>query len=228
MRVARWSFTLVVALWVSGPASAGLGIFSKKPKGDPATQVPALIMQLKTDKDDGKRTSAAEDLRNFDPKAFPEMMTVLADAVTKDTSASVRTEAASTIAKLRPINQQAGYALEQAAANDPSMRVRMAARQSLWQYNLLGYRSAKPAPEPSAVVAPPAPGPVQSKPRVSAKNPGGIKESPEPPLADAPVIQTEPIAPPKLLTPPPVKMAPVKPVKPKGNEPQGPSLGSPE
>ncbi len=227
MRNAPWLFTLIVVLGVVGPAPAGLGIFSRKPKVNPAEQVPALIMQLKTDKDEDKRSAAAEELRNYDPKAYPEMMTVLADALLKDSGAGVRTEAASTIAKLRPINQQAGYALEQAAANDPSIRVRMAARQSLWQYNLLGYRSAKPPTETPAPQSAPVAG-VQSKPYVAAKNPRAGKESPEPPLADASSAQPIPVAPPKLLTPPAVKQAPVKPTVPKGKEPQGPSLGSPE
>src|SRR5262249_25759549 len=122
MRLATWLFSVALTFSLAQPASAGLGIFSRKPKIDPAEHVPALIMQLKTDKDEVKRTNAAEELRSFDPKAFPEMMTVLSDALLKDASPAVRSEAASTIAKLRPINQQAGYALEQAAANDPSMR----------------------------------------------------------------------------------------------------------
>jgi hypothetical protein len=225
MRKAHWLFAVAVMLSVVSRAPAGFGIFSRKPKIDPAEHVPALIMQLKTDKDESKRTTAAEELRNFDPKAFPEMMTVLADALLKDSSAGVRAEAASTIAKLRPINQQAGYALEQAAANDPSMRVRMAARQSLWQYNLLGYRSSKPPAEAIAAPTPPV-APVASKPHVSAKNPRGAKESPEPPLADGLSPKTVPITPPKLLTPP-TQAVPVKPAQPNGGDTQGPSLGNP-
>ena len=222
MRLATWLFSVALTLSLVPPASAGLGIFSRKPKIDPAEHVPALIMQLKTDKDEVKRTNAADELRNFDPKAFPEMMTVLSDALLKDASPAVRSEAASTIAKLRPINQQAGYALEQAAANDPSMRVRMAARQSLWQYNLLGYRSAKPAE--TAVKAPPtAPPPQQPKTHTSAKNPR-TKESPEPPLADAPV--TPPASPPRPLKPP-SKITPIRPVTPQTGDQQGPSLGAP-
>src|SRR5262245_22958723 len=142
MILGRNIVALLIAFSLSAPASAG--IFSRKPKGNPAEQVPTLIMQLKTDKEDSRRANAAEQLRNHDPKAFPEIMTVLVDALIKDTSASVRAESASTIAKLRPISQQAGFALEQAASNDPAMRVRMAARQALWQYHLVGYRSGKP------------------------------------------------------------------------------------
>jgi HEAT repeats len=223
MRMAGWMFAVAVLIGIAGPAPAGFGIFSRKAKIDPAEHVPALIMQLKTDKDEAKRSAAAEELRNFDPKAFPEMMTVLADAILKDASAAVRSESASTIAKLRPINQQAGYALEQAAANDPSMRVRMAARQSLWQYNLLGYRSVKPPAETVAAGNPPV-APMPTKPYVSAKARGG-KESPEPPLADATNLQ--PVTPPRLLTPPSGKQTPVKPATTNTPDAQGPALGAP-
>src|SRR5437660_2393724 len=49
-------------------------LFGKKNKTDPAERVPALILQLKTDPDEGKRQAAAEELKQHDPKAFPEMM----------------------------------------------------------------------------------------------------------------------------------------------------------
>ena len=108
MRYLSRLLVLVAAFGFCHPAQAG--IFTRKPKVDAAEQVPALIMQLKTDKDDAKRQTAAEELRNFDTNAFPEIMTVLVDALTRDTSTGVRAEAAATIAKLRPINQQAGFA----------------------------------------------------------------------------------------------------------------------
>jgi hypothetical protein len=122
MMLLRLGMSVVVMAGLAAPAVAGIPFFSRKPKVDPAEQVPSLVLQLKTDKDEAKRAAAAEELRNFDPKAFPEMMTALSDALLKDGSASVRAEAASTIARLRPINPQAGYALEQAAANDPALR----------------------------------------------------------------------------------------------------------
>jgi hypothetical protein len=210
MRCSRWPLVVVAAMGLHTHAQAGggLGIFSRKPKQNPAEQVPALIMQVKTDKDEGKRATAAEELRNYDPKAFPEVLTVLTDALLKDVSPSVRAESASTIAKLRPINQQAGFALEQASANDPSLRVRVAAKQALWQYHLVGYRSGRPAETADAKRGPQLP-PVTAarpgQPHVSAKNPrtGGV-ETAEPPLADSPADKTESLpshAPPKLIPP---------------------------
>ncbi|MBX7103893.1 MAG: HEAT repeat domain-containing protein [Gemmataceae bacterium] len=221
-------FKFAMATVVTGGLLAGqadAGIFSRKPKADPAEQVPSLIMQLKTDKDEAKRSTAAEELRHFDAKAFPEMMTVLSDALLKDSSVSVRAEAAATIAKLRPINPQAGYALEQAASNDPSLRVRMAARQSLWQYNLLGYRSSGKPPEAGAPTPALAVAPAPSKPHVTAKMPRGTPgETKEPPLAgEGATTSLKPVSPPKLIKPP---ITPAKPSSPV--EPEGPSLGPPQ
>jgi len=203
---------LVVVAAMSLPAHAdaggGLGIFSRKPKQDAAEQVPALIMQVKTDKDEGKRANAAEELRNYDPKAFPEVLTVLTDALLKDASAAVRAESASTIAKLRPISQQAGFALEQASSNDPSLRVRMAAKQALWQYHLVGYRSGRPnetADTKRGPQLPPATATRPGQPHVSAKNPrSAAMETAEPPLADAPSLNSTtpgPVSPPRPIPP---------------------------
>jgi hypothetical protein len=203
-------------------------LFGKKAKNDPAERVPALILQLRTDPDEAKRQAAAEELRQYDPKVFPEMMQALADALLKDASAGVRAEAATTIGKLRPVSQAAGYALEQAKANDASWRVRLAAQNSLLQYHLVGYRSGKHPENAPATGDPvttqanrlpspqPAPQPVVKVPR------GARNESPEPPLASAPADGSRPMPPsrpvpqqptspyptltpvsaPKLLTPP--------------------------
>src|SRR5437870_975200 len=96
----------LVVVTLATPASAG--IFSRgKPKANPAERVPELLIQLKTDKDEAKRTAAAEELRQYDPKSYPEIMTTLADALAKDASPAVRSEVATSIGKLRPISQQA-------------------------------------------------------------------------------------------------------------------------
>ena len=163
-------------------------LFAKKNKTDPAERVPALILQLKTDPDEGKRQAAAEELKLYDPKSFPEMMQVLADALLKDASPAVRAEAAATIGKLRPVSQAAGYALEQAKANDASMRVRWAAQNSLLQYHLVGYRSGKHPENPPAAAAEPTTTQANrlptAQPQPVAKSPRGSRnESSEPPLA---------------------------------------------
>jgi hypothetical protein len=194
----------LVLLSQASPAAAG--IFSRgKPKANPAERVPELLIQLKTDKDETKRFAAAEELRQYDPKAFPEIMATLVDALAKDASPAVRSEAATSIGKLRPISQQAGYALEQATANDGSMRVRMSSRQALWQYHLVGYRSGKPAEMPVAPAMQAAAAPQgQSVPanlatRVTQRvATGPFRETPEPPLAEpvTPPARPTPVAPP--------------------------------
>src|SRR5947207_9375688 len=200
--MSRTRALLVSFLLLSLASPAPAGIFGRgKPKANPAERVPELLIQLKTDKDEAKRAAAAEELRQYDPKAFPEILATLIDVLAKDASPGVRSEAATSIGKLRPISQQAGYALEQATANDASMRVRMSARQSLWQYHLVGYRSGKPAEMPAQ---PPADGMVASRPgpstpanmstRVTQRiATGAFRETPEPPLAEpVPVPKTNP------------------------------------
>jgi hypothetical protein len=127
-----------VAVTVS-PARAG--IFSKH-KVNPADRVPTLIATLRAEPDEHKRVSAAEELRQYDPSMFPEIIPTLADAASRDSKSSVRLEAIQSLAKLRPVSQRAGSALEQ-ATHDESMRVRLQARTLLWQYHLAGYHGGK-------------------------------------------------------------------------------------
>ncbi|HEY1377595.1 MAG TPA: HEAT repeat domain-containing protein [Gemmataceae bacterium] len=196
-----WSRTLLVPLVLAAlapPAPAGL--LSRKTKPDPATRVPELTVQLKTSTDEAQRAAAAEELRQYDPKAHPNLVTALIDALGRDASPAVRAEAATSLGKLRPISQQAGYALEQAQNNDAAARVRLAARQALWQYHLVGYRGGKAPDAPAmgattdpAVAAPPGPSSPAAMPRQPAdrggqrRQPGNVRETPEPPLAAPPV-----------------------------------------
>jgi len=210
----RALFVSLVLLSLASPAAAG--IFGRgKPKSDPAMRVPELLIQLKTDKDEAKRTAAAEELRQYDPKAYPEIMATLIDALSKDMSPAVRSEVATSIGKLRPISQQAGYALEQATANDGSMRVRMSARQALWQYHLVGYRSGKPTemsapPAAPVVAAAPAPSAPAGTTRVTQRVAAGqFRETPEPPLAE-PLPAPATTAP---ASPPPQPRGPANPSK---------------
>jgi hypothetical protein len=189
---------LVASLLLAATAPpAPAGFFSRKPKVNPAERVPELLIHLKTGTDEAQRSAAAEELRQYDPKSYPEIVTGLIDALGRDASPAVRSDAASSLGRLRPISQQAGYALEQAQNNDASVRVRLAARQALWQYHLVGYRGGKPAetPTPAApaqpvVAAPPGPAtqrvPAQVNARPGTRIMGTSRESPEPPLATPP------------------------------------------
>lgn len=127
----------LVALALAAPAQAGL--FKKSPKPDPAVYVPALIETLKSDKEEKNRAAAASELDEFDAKAFPDILPALMSALASDPSSSVRSRAAESIGKVRPITAAAGYALEQAIADDKNFAVRISARTALLKYKVLGH-----------------------------------------------------------------------------------------
>ncbi|HLJ92505.1 MAG TPA: HEAT repeat domain-containing protein [Gemmataceae bacterium] len=175
---------------LAAPASAGF-ILGKQSKPSPAERVPQLLMILRTDGEENKRSNAAKELGEFDPKAFPEMIPTLIQTLKQDPKASVRVEIVQTLGKLRPISQEAGRAIE-SALEDASWRVRWQARQTLWGYRLSGYRSP---PKPEAVTHSPPPAVKQGMSAAAAKH--GLfstspksgqtlvpNETPPPPLAD--------------------------------------------
>jgi hypothetical protein len=165
--------TFVVAL-IPMPVRAGL-IFNRHPRGNPGQRVPALIATARSDQDDRKREAAVAELRDYDPSAFPEIVPTLIEVSQSDARSSVRLEALHSLAKLRPMSQIAGQAIQRASENDSSVRVRFQARTLLWQYHLGGYHGAS---------APQAP---------------GSSKGDEPPLADP---QSEPpLAPPAASLP---------------------------
>ncbi|MCI0641964.1 MAG: HEAT repeat domain-containing protein [Gemmataceae bacterium] len=160
----------VLALSAQADGILGLGLFSKKPKGNPAQRVPELIAILKADQNERNRASAAEELGSYDAALFAELPGVLADALRNDPSASVRMDAASSLSALRPVSSVAGQALDKAAAGDESWRVRWHAKGLLLRYRLAGYTSTKVTvehgvgmrtDEPPLLVDPGVPPPAQ-------------------------------------------------------------------
>jgi hypothetical protein len=198
----RWLLPVVVlATLTCLPFSTEAGIFKKSSKPNPAERVPELIGIIKTDKDERKRESAAEELRQYDPATFPDIVTVLADVVLTDPSSSVRVEAVESLAHLRPVTQQAGLALEQVLAKDSSMKVRMQARYSLLQMHWAGYHSsAKEGPIPTkeapAIKETKAP-PLIQMPLKTQQASTKFGESAPPPLSPAADPPPAPKAPPK-------------------------------
>ena len=152
MKLWRISLALVTVGMLALPAPAGI-LFGKKTKPNPAERVPELIVIVKTDKDESKRTSAAEELRQYDPATHPDIVPVLIDVLLNDAKPAVRVEAAESLAKLRPVSQEAGWALEQARDKDSSMRVRAKARYELIGYYWAGYHT-DPKLKDGAVVNP--------------------------------------------------------------------------
>jgi hypothetical protein len=230
MKCGRLLVVVLLLGVLAGPGSAG--IFGKKNKPTPAERVPELITIVKTDGDEHKRSSAVEELRQYDPKQFPNIVPALIDALMTDAKPSVRSEAAQTLSKLRPVTKEAGWALEQAVAKDSSMRVRLQARSALLHYHLAGYHGGK---DTGPVLAPQSPEPPLAAPANAAKAP-----PPAPRIQATPVSQAVKSAPavpdakpdntPKPLPqgPPlvPTEAPKLKPAPSSGD--QGPELNSPE
>lgn len=238
MKRFRGLLVLAVLAGTTLPASAGWFFNRKTTKPDPAVRVPELIQTLKSDGDESKRTSAAEELRQYDPAAFPVIVPALVEALLQDPKTSVRSEAAQSLGKLRPVTPQAGKALEQAVSGDSSMRVRLQARSSLLLYYMAGYSSTAEA-APIQSKEPPLAGPNGAPPAVNTTTPGPrLTPSPtlktvEPPLAGpepapapAPApgpqpLPTGPVAPPAPAPAPALEPAPGPSLD------QGPDLGLP-
>lgn len=136
---------LALTLACVAPAPAQL-FFAKKPKVNPSQRVPELILIVKTDADERKRASAAEELRDYDTATFTEIVPVLVDVLKNDKKLNVRLEALNSLAKIRPVSTMAGQAIEKAAADDEAFRVRMQAKASLPKYHLAGYTTKKSEP----------------------------------------------------------------------------------
>lgn len=147
MRCRRLLLIVTVLVATAAPGWAGI-IFNRKPKANPAGRIPQLVYQLKMDQDERKRAAAAEELRNYDGGAHPEIINALIDSALSDPKPSVRSEAVQSLAKIRPISQRAGWALEQIAANDAAVRLQVQARSALLAYRLGGYRSSKDGEPP--------------------------------------------------------------------------------
>jgi hypothetical protein len=161
--------------------------------------VPELILIVKTDPDERKRAAAAEELREYDVKTFTEIVPVLADVLLHDTKQTVRSEALTSLSRIRPVSNLAGQAMEKAAAEDESLRVRWQAKTALPKYYVAGYltRKAEPAPakskqtdEPPAVEARPA-APSTDTLRVQAPVPPAFPR-PLPPGVAAPSTPNSP------------------------------------
>jgi hypothetical protein len=184
-------FTIIVTGLVS-PARAGF-FFNRKPKAAP-DRVPTLIGALKTDPEERHRADAARQLRDFDVTAYPEILPALIEAAQTDTKAGVRTEALQSLARVRPISQQAGQTLEGLADHDSSLRVRLQARSALLQYRLSGYHASRNVAKPQV-------GPTIEPPLAPTLEPAGLQSSTASPEPNA-------YAPYRSMTPTPIHVTP--------------------
>jgi hypothetical protein len=222
-----WIIPLIVGFIASDGQA---GIFKRNPKPDPAVHVPALIKTLKTDPEDRKRANAVEELRDYDLKAFPEILPAWIEALQNDNSTSVRLEAVASIGKMRPISQQGGYALEQAAHNDSAIRVRVAADRHLLVWQLIGYQRGKPPENKTRQTGePPLADPLPMPKGLSSVNPSTTRTAkdgepyPSPPLMPSPPsTTTKPI-----LSRPLFPLIPTRNPKPSKPSEDGPALNPP-
>lgn len=191
-----WRRILLVLLVQAGlavPVQAGIFFTTKRDKVPPAQRVQDLIATLKNDSNDGKRAAAAEEMRQFDPKTFPEVVPVLIDVVQHDAKPDVRTQAVQTLGKMRPVSQEIGAVIEQAASGDSSIRVRIHARNVLFQYQLAGYRSGKGDAHPQKGITTDEP-PLYD-PQQPQMPPGSVKQEPGKPSVIVPVFKSKQGAP---------------------------------
>lgn len=198
-RLAGVLIFLLAMTWTA-PAPAQW-IFAKKARTNPTQRVPELILIVKTDPDERKRAHAAEELRDYDTAIFTEIVPVLVDVLLNDKKQGVRSEALASLTKIRPVTTLAGQAMEKAAAQDESLRVRWQAKSALPKYHLAGYSvrrneatqatkktSDEPplglgSPAPKVVQPQPAPRPLPIDPAFPRPLPPGVVTPKTPPAA---------------------------------------------
>lgn len=184
---------LVLVGWTTAPCTAVADDGpARRPRLLEAPRIRQLADTLRSDPDERSRKAAAGELAAADPRVHPEVMPALLEALRSE-SAEVRAMAAETIGRFRTVFPLAGDALEQAAESDPSPAVRAAAKQSLWEYHLNGYKSGKGKTIVAAQTAEPP-----------LAKPGGPRPAADPPPAVAVTRPTSPAA-----IPPGPRVAPV-------------------
>jgi hypothetical protein len=150
----------------------GLGLFKRKSKSETPDRARQLVVTLQSDPDERNRRRAAEELRTLDPRTNPDLVPALIGSLQRDPSPAVRSEAVTTIGRLKPVNAAAGIAMETALQTDPDAKVREAIKGALWQYHVNGYRTpqgasalASQTSEPPLAAGRPAAQPPQSTAR---------------------------------------------------------------
>ena len=194
----------LLVLLVSLASRADANPFWSRGKGKSDSQVRSLVTTLRTDPDERRRRAAVAELKDADPRTQADVIPALVATLQRDPAAQVRADAAEALGHFRTVFPLAGSALEAAAETDPAVAVRDVAKQALWEYHLLGYRSSRgadgfhgqtaeppiaprPQPRPAVVVRPPAPAvvpvrvelpPVPTSAAVSAYRPPAPPELP--------------------------------------------------
>lgn len=126
------------------PSQLSGGIFRRKPQMNATDRVRHLLIVLRSHPHEAQRKAAAEELRDYDGRLFPEIAPALIEALERDGSRHVRREAAESLGKLRPATAAAAAALERARRRDRSLGVRLKALTALRRYPRVPNASAPP------------------------------------------------------------------------------------
>lgn len=190
------AFVLLVTL----ASRADANPFWAKGKGKSDAQVRTLVTTLRTDPDEKRRRAAVAELRDADPRAQADVIPALIERLQRDPAAHVRADAADALGDFRTVFPLAGAALEAAAEGDPAPVVRDVAKQALWEYHLLGYRSARGADGFLGQTAEP---PIAAKPQPRPVLPVVVPVRVDLPPVPRPTPTTayRPAPPPELPTP---------------------------
>jgi hypothetical protein len=198
----RGYLSALVALTLTFSLAAGEKDKNAKPKVTPSERIEQLLLTLRNDRKEDKRSKAAEELGTLASSEYPEVVSGLIDALVRDDSTTVRKAVIRSLASIEPASHEVKDALDQAVKADKSWPVRQVARMALWRY--------KPKDEPQHI-----PGPQlrnTSKPSKNGKTPAATKP-----------IKPEPVDPLKSM-PLPAPVEPKVPVVPAPEMAPGPGL----
>jgi hypothetical protein len=135
--------TLALGTGFTTPAvGLGDGGLMKPVRIEPA-RIHQLVHIIQTDADELKRRAAVLELGRADPRLTSEVIQTITEAMLKDPSPAVRLTAVEVVVRFNAVFAFTGLALETAMESDVSPVVRKAAKQALWEYHLIGYKSAK-------------------------------------------------------------------------------------
>jgi hypothetical protein len=159
------------------------------------SRINQLIQIIQSDPDEIKRNAAVAELSRADPRVSAGVIQIVTEALLKDSSAKVRLTAVGVIGKYNSVFPLAGLALETAMESDATPAVRKAAREALWEYHLIGYKSARAVeeltrqtPEPPLAKRAAKPTPVTAEPPIITV----AVKSPAPTVTQLPPIGQSP------------------------------------
>jgi hypothetical protein len=154
-----------------------------------------LLHIVRSDSDEKKRKTALLELGRTDPRTSTEVVLAITEVLLKDPSPAVRLTAVEVIAQFHTVFPLSGLALETAMESDASLIVRNAAKQAIWEYHLLGYRSSKGGDGfATQTPEPPLAKPAQLRNPVTAEPPviPVVAQFPPPTFTQLPMLGQEP------------------------------------